>query len=278
MKSIVLILLSLLSFKFISVARCDESCTLLFLNSNDIVIPNQYLSNNRFNTSRDLGEYWRNFSFSETESLRSITSHLSEGSTWIDMGAGHAKALKEGLFMNPHINGVAIGFVKPKGYYEYPEISNRFTYMDGEFVENMYSRGRLSHLKNQTELITDYYGPLSYSENLPLLFQIYFDLLKPSGVLVFHFDATKPENQTYFKSNSIRIQDRLTEDGIIQWLRTIPGIQVIDAKHTGRLSAHAQWAIKIKKINSDIVVPNTLITTKYTAGSPPKREFDFIHQ
>lgn len=262
---------------FLNVAHSDDSCAVLFPKE-EVVVSNQYIALNGFNTGRNIQEYWRNFTFSQAPSLKTITQNLQNGSIWIDMGAGNAIALQQGLLLNSNIQGVAIGFAKPQGYSEHPALTSRYSYLDGDFVENSYASGKLNDLKNKTDLITDYYGPISYSENLPPLFQIYFNLLKQNGVLIFHFESTKIGSENFFRANTIRVQDQLVEEGIINWLKSIPGVEVLEVVRDPIRSAQVRYAIQVKKVNPHILVPNTLITKKYLSDTPPIREFDLVAQ
>ena len=256
---------------------------------NYVQIKNDRLVENRFTVTRDLAEYHLIFNFNSTASLENVQKNLKPGSVWFDMGAGGAIALMEGLQKYPNISqGVAVAYQRPKNSISEPIRNERFLYLDGDYVENMALNGRLARWAYDTDLFTDVFGPISYSENLPQLFQIYFDLLKQDGVLYFNLMNQRNfvvnregivRTDTFKSVNRVVKNGRIQADGILAWLNSIPGIEV---EGTTRMSSGGSGQIeesisyKVRKIAADVVVPNTLITEYYKAGSPPERSFILI--
>lgn len=268
-------------------SQCGDAFSKNFLRTE---IRNEFIASNEFTVNRTLDVYSQHFPFKKTESLKKTVENLPKGSLWVDMGAGRAHALIDGLDLNPNISeGVAIACKKPQGAESGRDFPRRFRYLEGDFVENMGRDGKLDTLKGRVNLITDVFGPISYSEYLPPLLQIYFDLLRPNGLAVFNimaernFDKTNT-NQLYLVNdplsvNPVLINGNQNADGIIAWLRTIPGIEIIEAAEYTLMSVEhweKSYVIKIRKISNEVIIPQTLKTIKYEASSPPKRAFEIV--
>jgi hypothetical protein len=250
------------------------------------------------------------FPFKNSERVEDTVQALPEGSVWVDMGAGQARALAEGLRKNPKIaKGVAIAYKKPFNAIKDPsgtsvlrrilsrvfepqrefvptKAADRFSYLHGDYVENMYRDGKLDDLKGNVDLITDVFGPVSYSENLPDVLQTYFDLLKQNGVLIVNLmlDVNYSGHGANFKQipaqakNQVFTDRTIDRNGVITWLKTIPGIEVIDESEVqgNGIARERSAGIKIVKTAEDVIVPRTLKTEVYEAGSPPKRIFRLL--
>lgn len=142
-------------------------------------ISNPSLAENKFNTSRDLASYNAYFKFSESKTLVDVLDGLPEQAVWMDMGAGKEFALNEGLKRNPRIEwGIAVSYKRPTYLEDHTAVASRFKSYEGDFVENMYHDGKFAQFEGKVDLITDVFGPFSYSKNLPVLLQTYFNLLK----------------------------------------------------------------------------------------------------
>lgn len=239
-----------------------------------VEIQNAKIAGNKFFTSRNLHSYSNHLQFRETRNMYGLVRDLKKDELWVDMGAGQANALIEGLKVNSQFKALGISYKIPDGT-DLSEYQDRLTYLDGDFVENMARDGILNPFVGKTSLITDVYGPISYSEHLPQLFQIYFDLLQVDGHLVFNLMTTSSRAHIVTKKN-VFIQNGVEDEmSIYSWLKTIPGIEIVDASSFVANGTELEKSIgfKIRKVSKIVNVPNTLITEVYQEASPATRIF-----
>jgi SAM-dependent methyltransferase len=268
-----------------SLLQAQVRCAGLFEIAGKTQIENQYIKSNMFKVGRHLWTYDELLPFVRSKRLMSIMKDLPPGSVWVDMGAGAGQALWDGLTLNRNIRGVGIAYKRP----DYPwvdlqddHLHGRVEYLEGDFVENMDRGRKLDHLKGRIDLITDIYGPLSYSKDLPLLLQTNMNLLKKDGLLIFSVmtetgvtmlkDPPEPVSLNAVFKNSQRLPE-----GLLAWIRTIPGIELVETTpfHNNAGPAYENSvAIKIRKTQDDVRVPRTLKTIDYQSGAPPSRVFE----
>ncbi len=219
---------------------------------------------NSFNTSRGLSHYVERFTPTGS-SFRNTLLDLPSGSIWLDSGTGQARALVEGLNSYPNIGqGIGIGYQRPDNFIHPSELGNRFSYLDGELIENMAKSGRLNHLMGKVNLITDLYGSLSYTKEFAEVLQVLVDLLAKDGKIFFHLTRTK---------NSV-IATHEAGSSLLRWLESIPGLEVTSLTHpaTSKFENRSSFeTILIRKTTEDVKVPTDLILKTYEDGTPPKR-------
>ena len=249
-----------------SPAFSQESCSAYFGHLEKTEINNDFLKNNIFEAARNLRHYsLGNLPFKNSRSVIEEIMSLREGSKLMDMGTGEARALVEALVANPKIEeGIGIAYERPFIIANLEKVAGRFRYLEGDYVENMARDGVLDKYFGKIDLIMDVYGPLSYSEKLPPLLQIYFDLLKPGGLLIFNIMTGRSTTP-------------IMNSGIMGWLSMIPGIELVEVNHgqapTKGGGFENFYSIKIKKASAKVVVPNNLETASYIPGNPPERTF-----
>lgn len=245
-----------------------------------ITLKNDAIENNSFTVSRDLNQYGAAFSFDRGHGFFKNFNNLPPEAVWVDMGAGDGLALNEGLNEFPQIGkGVAISYKKTNSAVA-NRPDNRLEYLDGDFVENMWSAGRLDHLKGKVDLITDVHGPLAYSSDLKNLIEVYSDLLKPGGKLYFvmmnkrNFTPGVDAAGDPKSVNTFRAGDKEVE--LLDWLKKIPGLKV-EATKTQNSRAGELYeeylSFKIEKSDPKVVVPENLRTVSYFPSTPPRRIF-----
>ncbi len=127
---------------------------------------------------------------------------------------------------------------------------------------------------------------MTYSDQLPMLLQTYFNLLKTNGLVIFNFDiemdTANLKHQYRFRtdrieSNVVNVNGKSERLGLIDWIKTIPGIEIIDYADRGDVTkAHQYVALKIRKINDTVQVPQNLLTVEYIPTGPPVRRFKLI--
>ena len=274
-------LLLALSVVYAPVVVNAESCS----QSIQELSKNSRLKSNKFTTSRTLRDYARMFPFhfgpTGTDGLRGHLITVKEKTLWVDMGAGNAEALKSAVNANPNIYGTAIGFRLPKeaSVSELPK--NRFKYLSGKFLEDLYSNNELKHLESKVDVITDLYGPLSYSRDIALVFDIYIKLLKVNGELSFNLMKRRADwtGSTGDMMNSFNRQEGSIYPFVL-WMKSIDGIDVeisntITSSGVGR---EVFQSFKITKLKEDVEVPQNIKLELYEEESPARRRFKIIEK
>lgn len=251
-------------------------------------ISNENISANSFKTNRSLDHYSSQIPFIRTSTIfRIVTRELNSGSAWVDMGAGKGLALIDGLFVNKNISlGLGISYKRPEEPITEKEIQlgERMQYLDGDYLENLVRDKKLDHLFGKVDLITDIYGPISYSESLPILLQTYMNLLKVDGQLIFNWMIKRNyilvNNKIEYTNspilvNTVNSGESVQENGILSWLESIPGIEIVESAVREIASSSREYSIgvKIRKKVQDVNIPNNLVLTSYAAGGPPARNF-----
>lgn len=195
----------------ISVARANPSSSAysrLPENDCDVLLTAQLLvseilTENRFETTRDLPEYKRLFG----PNFENALYQLKDGEVWIDMGAGFALAQTQFRELrSARVNLVATGFVRPQLGHMKPDSTKEqideymarlaglernllvrnpmpFRYVEGDILKiRETSMGR----KGQVRLITDLFGPMSYAAEPAKLLRLYGNMLSLNARLFIH--------------------------------------------------------------------------------------------
>lgn len=246
-------------------------------------VQNAAIEKNGFNVSRGKSAYLEDLSGENGIGLAHKLDHLPKDAVYVDMGAGIAMAITQILRSHPSIaEGVAIAYAKPANFQIFSH--RKLTYIAGDFVENLAASGRLGHLKGRVDLITDVYGPLSYSNDVSRLLQVYLDLLKPEGTLLFNWMTLQNSVNEATGAISKSVMNRLNgivprgkdPTGLLDWLKKVPGIEVefVKASRAGSAkNAEESVAIQITKKSADPKIPRELSASEYAEGNPPKRVF-----
>lgn len=219
------------------------------------------ISNNDFTTDRDFWRYQKNFF-----DLAMILEILSDrGGTWLDLGSG------EGVAISSYYSDYAPWDTKLKAfgitYTINPNFISNFikpdqaTFMIGRFFEDI-PQTEIP----RTNVITDFYGVLSYTLKFDLALYKALKSLKTKGVLYIH-NGPNDESRllTSFYNGPILLN-------LVEFLKLIPGIKVeaIETKFnpTGNLN------IKITKLRDikAFEIPK-LQLIRITDDSPPVRVF-----
>lgn len=235
-----------------------------------------FIAKNKFTKSRSLLNYDFAFAFNWAANVSKTIARLAAGAKWMDMGAGEAKAIIEVLRSNQSLGeAIAISHTVPKEF-EWPADvdASRFTYLKDDFVENMARNGQLDRWAGQIDVITDLYGPFSYTNDVVAVLQTYLDLLKPGGVAFINLMNEEKINGKYVRWNSTfsPTGGRLN---LIEWIAGLPGVEVVATARqvAGRGDSERSIAIKIKKTAPVVIVPTNLEVTEYMPYSPPRRSF-----
>ncbi|MFN9067948.1 MAG: hypothetical protein ACK5V3_12025 [Bdellovibrionales bacterium] len=213
---------------------------------------------NQFRTDRTLAKYARYLTPSG-RSLFEYFKNLNNGALWLDSGAGLAIALKQGLSQFPNLQkAIAIGVKKPEGFLE-PSLEmdrQRFEYLEG-YMEKLFDEGKLNPWMGRVDIITDVLGAFSYTRDMRKVLQIQLDLLAPGGTLFLMY---------YRDYNRVSgTEGKL----LINWLKSIPGLEVEERKST----EFKQASVIIRKKRDSVIVPENLLYGPDDRGVPPRRHF-----
>lgn len=176
-------------------------------------------------------------------------SSLNSSHHWIDLGAGKAKAQVDFLLTFADLRqapqNTAVSF-KLDRWFGVPHFQGKLNVKEGMFEKQD------THSWVKADVITDFFGVLSYSRDLGTSLQKTFDLLKVGGELYLH----SANHVTHIK----------TPDGVFRTLteffRTIDGLSV--EGDFGNL--------KVTKLKEEILIP-ALELANYKDDAPPIRNF-----
>jgi hypothetical protein len=132
------------------------------------------LERNSFTTARDLNEYASHLK------IDLLLPELNSSKRWLDAGAGRARAQLQFLEMKKKSSEsppemVALSYKKP---WFVTAKKESFKYLEGRFIED-YHPSELGSF----DLITDLFGPYSYSKNPITVLNQYLELLNVHGNL-----------------------------------------------------------------------------------------------
>jgi hypothetical protein len=225
------------------------------------------LHSNNFNIHRGFNDYVKAFGPSFVDQV----DYLRRQDVWVDFGAGEARAQLGSigkLHTNDHPeilewNGkmLALGVVKPewdwtnpidKKFYQVEEemiAAKRFEYREG-YLEDM----PISELPTY-RLGTDFYGALSYSTRISEVLERQIHRLEVElGLLFVETDVL-----------NTKITDRSGHTrNFVEWLKTIPGIEVIQGSSVDRFA--------IRRVASRFSVPQLKLSS-IVSRKPPRRQF-----
>jgi hypothetical protein len=235
------------------------------------------LERNWFTTDRTYQEYDLLTAGMLSEFLLSPTGAQLVRPHWVDMGAGDAVAILQYLGFHPdmdelspvHINpmakGTAVGLRLPKYRVELIELLNakdqdRFRYVHDIMAEQLSSQ----HLE-LAELITDIYGPLSYTRDFSQVFSVYQSLMREEAQLIFMLDVG---------SNSVLLSDG-SEISLEAWLwerlKDCGAEQRLSTIEDQRYGTFDVQALRIPKLASHCGLPKLSLKGYTAARLPPTR-------
>lgn len=212
---------------------------------NDSQAPTERVLKNKFVTNRGLWDYEVYLHPGFREKLKTLSSEQH----WIDLGAGKAKAQSDflGNFTDPRLapKSTAVCF-KLDRWFGVPHFQGKLEVKEGMFEKH----DTKSWAK--ADLISDFFGVLSYTRDMTTSLQKTFDLLKVGGELYLH-------STNYVTGIRTAKGESLT---LTEFLRTIEGLQV--EGNYGNL--------KITKLQEEILIPEMELS-KYKDDAPPVRHF-----
>ncbi len=246
-------------------------------------------SNDNFITYRFLSDY--NQFFETRHNQYAFVDHLKslpKDSVWMDMGAGNANALLDGAFRMDLSNigqFIAVSYSAPRDFKKDQAIERhkgRFKYLETGFIEEHLKPDHqlsdtMAPYKNSVDLLTDVWGPLSYTHEVEKLFHVYFSLLKKQGKLMIVFSQLK------LFENSEHLGDKIYFNGekkpatikesIERLLSMFSGTEysiemVNESRDTNML--RQTFALVLTKTADEVKIPS-IETVRFYTGRPVRR-------
>jgi SAM-dependent methyltransferase len=247
--------------------------------------------NDRFITRRSLRDYIDVFQTQENPYyFQELLSNLPQSATWFDMGAGHGKALLDALFFSNHAhikNFVGVSYEAPKSESLSQASSRhqgRFHYIETGFLENHWHKNQLSESfapwNNKVDLITDYFGPMSYTFDLSKVLKIYLNLLKLNGRVLLQLSFVKNpekslEQDLFFNRSGAEESD--FRSALEQIFENITGtqtkIEMISRSDFNGIERET-FRIELKKVSHEFEVP-LIKTLHFFSHRPVRRHLQF---
>jgi len=217
---------------------------------------------NEFVTIRGLGEYEKVLGTRFSARLAS----LRRGDHWIDMGAGDARAmatfLRDERFAQnmPRMpwpfrwgerppQTTALGYEAPANLTELNQLEG-FRYLGGRYLEET----PLAEL-GRGDLVTDLYGPASYTPHLDDVLGIYGEVAKPGADIFFLVDRrTKIVDAA---GNAVNRRRWISE-----WLREAQGVRGVELRY---VDYGGSFIVHVRRTSGPVSIPK-LELTSFTAS------------
>ena len=197
---------------------------------------------NAFVTSRTLGEY----GIYSAREFKSFLETLGPGSHWLDAGAGKGHAIAQYVERNPagaRVTGVVYSGKRPKN------APDQLRYLSGRYIEDIPDEEL-----GRADLITDLFGPGSYSTRISEVLNKYLRILTPGGRAFV----------TLTSEATVTVNGRSTTLlGYLLSLSPPPGIEITHEGSTLIIRKAAETGFQIP----------TLELTRVESGAPPYRWF-----
>ncbi|MFZ4715864.1 MAG: hypothetical protein ACOYL6_19230 [Bacteriovoracaceae bacterium] len=230
----------------------------------------QMVYSNNFTVDRGLDRYKKTFG----DFFSSTLSNLKSTQTWVDFGAGEAKALLQYQSAAKGLGAktIAVGVTRPDKSDEIVALeesisqSDNFSYLAGRFVEKI-DDSEFGII----DIGTDYYGAASYTHQPTELFNKYLRLLKKDeGQLFVLFSISgyeDPISHQFIRTETKVINIEGKEVPFHDWLSMQKGIEVI----ISTIKEH-QVMLKIRRTGDNVNLPHLVLET-IQEGTPPFRVF-----
>ncbi len=272
LKSVFFILTIVITYK--SVANLN--CIPLF----SISEAPEFLTENWFTTNRNLNQYFKEL---VTGGLKDKLTSSVQPIKWLDAGAGQAIAIRDTLknkkFQSKIDKAYSVVYKKPNDGQtdlnnDIELFKNKFMYIEGDYIENLFSEGKLKDLEGNLDIITDLFGPLTYTKDLSKVVEIYLKLLKKGGELEFNIGLMNTSGNPwlylqFIDSNGKKINN--AEEVLQEWFSKIKGVEIIKQD----ISGFNDYSINflIRKISDNIEIPKFIFESYDDLLVPPFRTF-----
>lgn len=217
------------------------------------------ISTNGFTTARDLTEYQSIFKIRNEDYLKgpftTKLASLQNNHRWLDSGAGRAYAQKTFLKSFNHSEEapelIALSYKKPALLL--PVFSKKFKYQEGRWLEDIPNKEL-----GKFDLITDLYGPFSYSKDPIQVLNKYLDLLSVNGEIYFSFE---------FRSNIIEINGKA--EPLSDWL-----LETAKFQNDFEIEQISLVAFRIRLLKPTQFHWPQLNLSQFSSNLPPFRRFE----
>lgn len=228
-------------------------------------VQSERVEKNLFNVGRGFSEYAKKITRTG-KSLFQIFASLPKDSIWFDMGAGLSHALTHGLLKFDQLKkGIAVVYKNPSEYQDprtlHPKLKDRYENLEGDLIQDLYLKGKLDPYLGKVHVITDVYGPLTYTRFINEVLQIYLDLLAPGGKI--YFIIREGSNPIYSSTKR--------NPSWMNFLKSIDGVEVL--KLSPENNPEKESSFVIQKIKSKALVKKPLTEKLYEDGLSLRRVF-----
>ncbi len=230
-----------------------------------VTVQSERVENNLFNVGRGFSEYAKKITRTG-KSLFQIFASLPKNAFWFDMGAGLSHALTHGLLKFDQIKkGIAVVYKNPSEFLDprtlHPQLKDRYENLEGELVQDLYLKGKLAPYLGKVHVITDVYGPLTYTRQINEVLQIYLDLLAPGGKIYFIIrEGSNPIYSSTHRSPSW-----------LSFLKSIEGVEVLRLSPENNPEKESSFVIQ--KIKPKALVKKPMTEKLYEDGLSLRRVF-----
>ncbi len=209
------------------------------------------VKNNSFVTVRELIEY----QYGLHSDFKVTLKNLRATDTWIDLGGGKGNAVED--YIKTHSSFAAAAQTvlityKLGRFFGIKKYGGKLMLLEGRLFEDI----PLTEIP-KAQLMTDFYGVISYTRDLTKSLNMIFDRLTLGGELYIH---SSPMSTTIMAQHS--------PIGLQKFLELIPGIKV-----DGRAGV-----LKVTKILEVVKVPELTLVRLDEETLPPFRRFEFIEE
>ncbi|MDD5303046.1 MAG: hypothetical protein PHS14_08035 [Elusimicrobia bacterium] len=216
-----------------------------------------------FTRGRDLGTYVEKLGPGFHAAIDAIGRRPDP--RWLDSGGGEGVAVKEYLDLAKARNWPAVKITLLA--YDTPARSEGLLeVLSGRYLEKIPD----SEI-TKSDIITDLFGPLSYSGQPHLVLQKYLDRLKDGGKAFIHLGAG---DQAFGTTNQVVMADGRVVP-FVDWLKTVPGLDFeYEVRHivTPMREFDTGTAILTRRAGPDVRFP-PLELIQYKEGMPPRMMF-----
>lgn len=213
------------------------------------------LARNGFTTARDLNEYASHLN------IGSLLPELNASKRWLDAGAGRARAQLDLLELKKRKSEsvpemIALSYKKP---WFVSRKKESFQYLEGRFIED-YHPAELGTF----DLITDLFGPYSYSKNPVVVFNQYLNLLNIHGSLRIYSTSL---------TSGIWVDGQLMslENWISQKLSTPQAKAIFETEI-------AHGLISVRRISQESFQLPAINLILFSSDTPPHRKYQIDSQ
>lgn len=227
------------------------------------------IAKNHFVFYRDFHDYKAEFGVVFWNILNSGTPN--KPIHWMDLGAGDALPQRQVLLgktaVDPlSVKGTAVGVNFPydeaysKDLIQFQKHlgTNPFRYLGGKYFHEV-SDAELG----QADLMTDFFGVLSYTPHLSEDLGKALRALKPGGTLLMLHVPKQTLPVLSIQSS------HKTELSLAQYLTMIPGIRVVSDRSTGNITN----VIEVERTEAGHILVPELELVAFQSGTPPRRSY-----